>query len=767
MIMENTVRTISNGYGHALCNGLGFARAASRVSTMLRGASIAAMLAASAAGAQELPATDSVPAGSMPRVTRDRSGVEEIIVTAQRRSENLQDVPIAITALSARQLLSRGVDGVTDLTTAVPGLNFSNAGSSQLPRIRGIGAQISSAGNESPVAIYIDDVYYGAATTSLLKFNNIEQVSVLKGPQGTLFGRNATGGVIQIRTRDPEQDFSGNIRLGYGNLDTREAELYLTGGPTPGIAGDVAIYFNDQRKGFGTNLFNGDETNQRRDFAARSKWLIDAGERTQIRIIADYAKLDGNVTGQTPVKGSVFAFADPFTGGPFDTDTNVTTHQSSEQWGTSLQVNHEFDAFELISISAYRKAKTRKYVDFDATNVPLGEGGPSSRERQFSQEVRLSSIGEGPLKWVVGGYFFRGWANEDDFGRELNFDESTPELGFVFDDSRTISHQNSWSYAGFGQLSYDLSDKTTVTVGGRYTWEKKIYGGRHVYDDNGVGETPAPPPASGRMSGGKPTWRLSLDHHFNSGLLGYVSYNRGFKSGGFNLSNGEDPAESYKAETLDAYEIGLKSDFLDHRVRFNAAAFFYDYKNIQVNVYDLMTGFPKPQSGGPVKVYGLDADLTVAPTNHLTFTAGLSLNHSRFGDFPGAQFSVPSEMGGNESVPGNAKGNRLPNTADWTANAGVEYEIPLPRGSVLLAANYFHSNGYFGEVDNRLRQAPFDIINANLTWLVDAAGKYSVRLWGKNLTNTAYATLKFAGFLGDAQITAPGRTFGVSLGAKF
>jgi iron complex outermembrane receptor protein len=685
--------------------------------------------------------------------------LEEIVVTAQKRAENMQDVPVAVSAETARSLAAKGVEGTADLTVTIPGLSYTQVVGSALPRIRGIGSAISLGGNENPIATYIDGVYIAAASSSVLAFNNIEQVAVLKGPQGTLFGRNATGGLIQITTRDPVEVFGGEGSVTYGNLQTVGGQLYLTGGPADGLAGDLAIYYRDQKDGFGRNLLSGAQVNKSRDFAARTKWKFER-DGVVARASLDYAVTSGVLPAFRATKGSLPVTGIPFTGDDFDTNSDVDPQLKNEQWGASLQLNKKIGEIELVSITGYRRSQFHAVFDIDKLPLFINRSDLRQPSRQFSQELQLLSPSGKRFGWVIGAYYFDASSSYD----PLLIDNGAAA------DINVSSEQGTKSAALFGQASYRLSQATGLTAGLRYTTEKKDFKARgDIVTPAGVRIPGAT--LSDSIEVEKVTWRLALDHHFSDDLMGYASYNRGFKSGGFNPQRFTAPLSPFQPEVLDAWEVGLKSEFLNRRVRLNAATFYYDYKNIQINAF--VNGISTIYNAASAEIYGLDLDLTAAPTDQLTITAGLALLHDRFGDFPGASISRPAVpngttvLGGNIVGVGNAKGNRLPLTPDWTFNLGAIYVVPLETGILEFSANYFHNDGWRAEADNRLRQVPYDLVNASATWFLDSERAKSVKLWAKNLTNEAYAIQMNAQPPADGVSIGSGRTYGVTLGARF
>src|SRR5882762_1485639 len=231
--------------------------------------------------------------GALAQNTPDTSsaGLQEVVVSAQRREESAQDVPISITALSGAQLVAAGIDSLLEIAQVTPGLQFQAIGATSVPYLRGVGAGVSSSGAEATVAIVVDGVYVAAQPASLMSLANVESVEIDKGPQGTLFGRNATGGVIQVRTRRPTHESQLDFTMGYGNFATADATLYGTTGITSTLAADLALSYHDQNKGYGTNLFNGSDVYDGYDYVARTKWLWTPSDSTEVTFIGDWEKL--------------------------------------------------------------------------------------------------------------------------------------------------------------------------------------------------------------------------------------------------------------------------------------------------------------------------------------------------------------------------------------------------------------------------------------------------------------------------------------------
>ena len=683
------------------------------------------------------------------------SGLSEIVVTAQKREERLQSVPVAVTAFSATSLENKGVRTMTDLGMVTPGLVFPTAGIGGSPRIRGVGTQISVAGNENSVATYVDGVYFPSAGANVMAFNNIQQVAVLKGPQGTLFGRNATGGLIQITTLDPSGAFTGEAEIGYGNRDTISGNVYLGGSMSDGFAADLAVSYMNRRDGFGTNLFNGQDVGTSESFAARSKWKVALGPDTNATVILDYAHIKASSPAYRPAPGTLPLTGVVFAGRKFDVISDVQPLADSEDYGVSLNLNHDFGGAKLVSISAYRHGDWKFAFDSESLPLPILSANGTVPDRMYSQELQLISTGEEALTWVLGLYYFN---------RKSGFSPAqlqAPALGFIQDFS---TRQNTESFAGYGQATYKVNDQTAVTLGLRLTSETKSFAASGVFHSLApVFDAPLGPTArSDKVT--KLTWRAAIDHHLSQDVMIYASYNRGFKSGGYDPTS-VAVASYIRPEVLDAFELGLKSELLDRHLRINGSAYYYDFKDIQLNTY--INGLPAVYNGEQAKSYGFDLDLTAVPTSGLTLTAGLGYVHDRFEDFLISRTAVLPSGGIIQLPDGSAKGKRLPNTPDWTVNLGIEYKIPLGAAELTLSGDYFHSSQWFSAPENRTSQPAYSLVNASAN-LSFADERYSLKIWGKNLGNIAYASQLFNQVpVADVVAFADGRTFGITLGAKF
>lgn len=705
-------------------------------------------------------------------VNDQAANVEDIVVTANKRSENSQRVPIAIHSVTAASLERSGISSTADLGAKVAGVTFQASFAGLQPHIRGVGTTAVSAANENSVATYLDGVYIAGMSASLLELSNIEQVDVLKGPQGTLFGRNATGGLVMVRTKDPTQDFHLDAKVSYGNYDTVSGSVYMSGGLAPGLAMDIAAYGIHQADGYGVNTFTGNEIGKNKAFAVRSKLVYSPSDSTTIRIAADISEAHPNYLVQTYNQPGYYVNipgGTPYINtrkNPWDIENATDPQLKMTQKGLSLTVIHEMPFAELTSISAYRDSG--KEVTYGIVPAPVTLQSLYFDEfgDQFTQELQLTSSGPDAFKWTAGAFYLHSSAGYNPFlitGPAL---APLQSLNFV-SDAKTDAG------AVYGQATIALGEKTNITAGLRYSIEKKSI--------TGYTEATFLPPLeflSGRngltdasKTFRKLTWRLGADHQFSDTVFGYVSYDRGFKSGVYpTIPPGGPTAEPVEPEVLDSVAIGLKTDLADRKVRLNVGAFWYEYKNLQVNI--IRGTSITLENGAKARIYGLEGQITARPTDRLTIEASAEVIHGRFRSYPNGSITTPlpaSLGGGNVGSSGDLAGNRLPYAPDYTMSVSASYVVPLAEGSLTFSGNLYHTAKWFSGADNIVEQSAYSLLNGQVTWSLSDSGP-EISIWGKNITNKAYST-----FIGQGlnpggytnRSIAPPRTYGVTLRYSF
>ena len=691
------------------------------------------------------------------------SQLAEIVVTAQKRSQNLKDVPIAITAVSGDQLQASGVTNTEQLSTLVPGLTIRVSAGVFQPSIRGIST--SSTSTENPVALYIDGVYYPIQREGLRDLNDIAQVAVLKGPQGTLFGRNATAGVIQITTKQPTHDDVVEGGVSYDNYQTIRGDTYLSGGLSESLAGSLSVDYATQGEGWGRNLTYGEDIFRLESlFSARSKFLLELGDQTDVTLIFDYInRRDSLGPNFRTYSGTLSAFPGlrPSTD-PYDSYSGVISRNTFDGGGASVTLNHEFDFAKLVSISAFRQGKGQ--YRFDGTGVPgafISLDAVNVPNKSFSQELQLVSVKNNDFVWTSGLYYFYAKQGNDPLNRYFSGPLAPLPTSARMTD--TVADEKTNSVAAFAQGDLKILPKTTLTVGGRYTYEKRDFQGLVSASlKNGIFVPVASDPA-GTATVEKPTWRVSLNQDLTSDITAYVAYNRGFKSGGFNIVS--PSALSYQPEVLDDYEIGLKTELFDKRLRFNAAGFLYEYSNLQVLQY--VNLIQTISNAAKAKLHGLDVDMEEALTSDLRLSGGFTWLYSEFTDYTNAIISSPKPTGGVNLASGDASGNQLPLAQKFSGSLSLDYDRKVNFGDLHFNISASHNSGYFFDADNFTRQRPYTMLNTSLGW-TSLDKHYNLMLWGRNILDEHIASLVTASPFGyEATYGNPPLTFGVSAHVKW
>ncbi|MET0985405.1 MAG: TonB-dependent receptor, partial [Steroidobacteraceae bacterium] len=438
--------------------------------------------------------------------------LEEIVVTAQRKAERLQDVPIAVNVVAGDTFAEKGLSAAYDLPTVVPGLSYVTTGGAGTPYLRGVGSNAGNPNDEPSVATYVDGVYIASSYANKMNLNNLERVEVLKGPQGTLFGRNATGGVIQLVTRDPKHELGAEGSVGYGNYDTMSGGFYLTGGLTDSLAIDFAAQGDKQDKGWGDLVTIDKETQKYMSYSLRSKVLFEPTDAATFRLAVDYQKLDADVAYTLPqgVRGIDGTLPPP---DKYDSAANIVLNGIGEpgtevrQTGVSLRADFDMSFAQLVSISAYRNSRGEYHAEADATALQVVDAKLPIETDMYSQEFQLISPNDSTVDWVTGLYLYQNKAGYVDAVFEgLAFDPNPNDAVPVFGQFAIQGKQKTESWSGYAQGSMEVLPKTKLTLGGRYTDEDQKFVDLEFFG------FPAPGPDKRGFE--KWTWRAALDYAF-------------------------------------------------------------------------------------------------------------------------------------------------------------------------------------------------------------------------------------------------------------
>jgi len=712
----------------------------------------------------------------------------DVTVTANRWQENAQNVPMAISAVGAEAAARLGITDPQSLANSVPGLLFNQSANLSLPFLRGVGSPAGESGDEPSVAYYVDEVYIPAAAASLASFaslGSLDRIEVAKGPQGTVFGRNATGGVVQVFTRNPSPDPALEASVGYANYATASGSLYATGALTDTLSMNLSLAGDHQNDGWGRYVVSDSPAFTGWNYGGRVKLLWTPTDKTSVLLSGDYNSLRSEVGlnfRAWPGTESFGGFAPP--AGYYDNNQNLDSHTITRQSGVSLKVASDFEAARLVSITAWRFTKAVNGLDEDAGPLPIVNAQITTSENTWTQELRLMSLTGARTEWVIGAFYYWDAAGY----RPLRLSGLAFEpLPYV----DALGRQETSSWAGFGQARWAILPATNLTLGIRYTTDHRKLDAGGVF--GGGAEVPAPnSPQSASWS--KTSGRIVLDHHFTEDLMAYGGYNRGFKSGLFNpiVFPGTPIDPPVAPETLDAYTVGIKSEFLNHTLRVNTEAFYYDYKNIQVQ--EIVSGSTHITNAAKATIKGIDLDVSVVPLARLTITAALEVLTGHYDSFPNGLFNVYIPVGGGNCVFSGAgscagaalppnydsttrtwdlRGNHTVYTPPFSSSLSVNYVIPAVIGPFDLTASWMHTGNYYADVDNGLGQvAPsspnndkqklVNLLNVSVGWSsIDQ--RWQASAWARNLTGEQYwAFAAETVFLTQFTGAAP-RTFGVTV----
>ena len=722
----------------------------------------------------------------------------DIIVTAQRREERLRDVPISITALNADMLSKAGVSNLQDLERVTPGLALPLYGGFLRPSIRGISSGVTSVGDSSNVAIYVDGVYQPTQTAAIVDLPDTQSVQVLKGPQGTLYGQNAAGGAMIIDTIKPSFNLKGELVASYGTYKDIATHGYITGPLSDKVAVILSGSFEDH-DGYNRDLLRGGHDDGLRSHQIRGKILFAPSSTTEFTLAAYYsnrddsgvytgAPLNGNSTGNALTQ-LIFP-GTPIASQPHTFATSFRPDLLARSWGVSLLGKIGIGDFgTLNTVTAFTHAKVTDFVDVDASPINLAEVRPLVTEGQaFIQELNFASAKLGAFSFAAGVFYmnrkeqfipsqFGGY--ELQLAAPANFDHTGTYQFQLFDYEKTVKN----SYAAYLELNYDITPQLTITAAGRYSYETVLAYHTQLYAPS------APPPLlvdpRGKFTFKKFTPRAVIRWKPDDNNTLYASYSQGFKSGfvdGSNIglcpggpSDGSCLNPTVKPETVDAFEIGYKGR-IGSQLTVGLAAFHYKYKDIQVFIYNPPLG--KYQNAAEGRLQGFEFDLGWAPSSDLHIDLGGSYVDSKYTKFPGAQVYQQTPAAGcaaqflsfpcgNFSASIDATGNQLQNAPKFTATAAIDYGFDTSAGRFGVNLNGSYNSGFPFDSGGHIRQHKYALVNAEVSFSPKALPGLRIVGWGKNLSDHDYLQGTLPTFYADLVSWAPPRTYGIRLEYRF
>ncbi|MFN3450855.1 MAG: TonB-dependent receptor [Sphingorhabdus sp.] len=707
---------------------------------------------------------------------------DEIIVTARRREENLLDVPIAVSAFSGEALELRGALDLTDIGNITPNttLETSRGSNSTLSAfIRGIGQQDPVSGFEPGVGIYLDDVYLNRPQAAVLDIYDVERIEVLRGPQGTLYGRNTIGGAVKYVTKRLPQEFALSARATVGTYKQADGVLTVSApiGEIVRVGGSVARL---SRGGFGDNLTTGLENYNKDVWAARGTLELGGyGAPVSVRISGDYSRDKSDPRGGHRIIPGLLSGA-PVLDNVYDTRGGlVDPKQDIKAYGLAMNISVDLsDSLTLRSISAWRKDDTLTPIDFDALPAADVDVPGGYFNEQISQEVQLL-VDAGPFSGMVGAYYLD--ATADTLFDVRLFTTLNGLTAF------TKAAVDTETYAIFGDFTFDFSEQLSLSVGGRYTWDKRtanilrqnyLGGGSPFFGGAGVPFGAASTNFSGQRDFKKFTPRVSLSFKPTPDDNIYASFSQGFKGGGFdprgvganapdlngNGIRGENDEVaaflSFRPESVDSYEVGYKGNAFDGGLTFALAGFYADYSDVQIpgSVACIVSGLPSfcgvTSNAGKATFKGVELEFNArlgesvaSDGDRLNLLGAVGYIDAKFDEYISNIANVPTDVAAFRDVQ---------NTPSWTASATLAYMTPVGAGRLNLGTtvSYRSSTTQFEIPNPYIDQSGYALVDASLVYTAPD-DRWSIGLYGKNLLDKEYKTSGYSFIAGNATTGVP------------
>ncbi|MEE4450727.1 TonB-dependent receptor [Novosphingobium resinovorum] len=725
----------------------------------------------------------------------------EIIVSARRRSETLQETPVAITAVNAAMLENKASANIGDLQGAAPGLLITQQNSGAQAAnisIRGLTYADIEKSQTPTVGVVVDGVTIGTNTGQLQDAFDIAQIEVLRGPQGTLFGANTIGGVINITRTKPTMEPGGKVEFTYGRWNTWAGKAIVNygDGETWGIKG---WYFHNETDGFYHNAIRDTSAGGSKGDSYGASLLFEpagSGFDAQLsveNVVQSFEPVVSNLTNSTELFCGLIPANECGRNNTTDLYTVFTLPAKSKYRApnATLQMNYDLGEIKLSSITGWRHSKEAQTQDFDGSSSDLYYVDRRQKYTQWSQELRAAGNLFTGFDYVVGGYYFHSKYSLTQWTRFFGFDPSVPPMEFDQDAQTNLGKTT--SYAFFGDFNWAFADKWRLSFGGRWSHDNKKL--TNSFATQGLIGT-------GDANFTKFTPKVGIDYRPSGDVMLYASWSRGYRSGGFSprAATAATASTPFQPETVDAYELGAKLAMFDRKLELNVAGYVSDYKNMQQNL--TVPGGPLGNQTitgnvpGGALIKGIEADATLRITSQLRITASTAYMKSHFRNFVTcgayAAGTVATNDCGTGLVPYNYSANRLIYAPKFTGSINADYEVPTSFGKIVATAGWRHISPYdeqisqgplttttngAGEVtevtvngnDARVRTTTQDLVDASLTFNFDIGDKEAYfRVFGRNLANEKTTTHAFtvAGLFSFGMALEP-RTYGATVGVKF
>lgn len=692
----------------------------------------------------------------------EQGQVNEIVVTAQKRAESVQDVPVSITAVSAQTLATLRINDPSSLTQLTPGLQFGNNGGSPQPYIRGVGSD-RGANNEPSVATYLDGVYIASALGALQDFYDVERVEVLRGPQGTLYGRNATGGAINIITRKPSSTLGAEAQGTIGNYNAFSGALYITGPLSDSLSASISAS-GRTRDSFATNVSTRPPANFKTDTTGiftRGKLLWSPTSNFEGELSADYGHsyLSGPLR-QLQSNATAFRFGGITGSEPHKVAYSDPVFHDVRQHGGRLRMALDLDFGELSSLTGYRYIRTHDLLEAGGTDVRFiyVDLNPTI-SKSLSHEFQLVSKAGSAFDWVLGAYYFHERQSNDPYNL------FSPPAGIA---RSLYATMKTTSYALYGQVTIPIVDTLSIDAGGRYSWEKRSLEDR-LFTNLNTNASTAYPDLSKNFK--KFTYKIGINYKPTSDILVYIQHSLGFKSGIFAISAADTDPGPVNPEILYDTEGGVKMDLFDRKLRLNISAFRYKFNDLQVTVF--APGFGTTavlRNAAKARMNGAEIELEAHPTDRLQLNATAAFLDAKYTSFPNFPLFVSNadrNGAGNRTVSTDISGTRAIRSPKFTGTFGAGYTLPLQNGANLkLNGSVYYNSGFFFSTGEQGRQDEYAVVDGSIAYQAEG-GRWEFSIWAKNLLDKDYLSSTQVTSSGTIALDAPPRTFGATAKIRY
>jgi iron complex outermembrane recepter protein len=731
------------------------ARRAARIAALLGSAGLMAM--AGTAQAQD--------AGSNASEVSTASEGYDIVVTAQRRSELSRDVPIAIVSLSSDQLDRADVQQLADVGKLAPGVRFRGSSNFLQPSIRGVSTSLIGSGVGSNVGIYVDGFYASTAAGSNFQLLNLENIQVLKGPQGTLFGRNTTGGAILVTTARPSSDPQATFEASYGRFNAQRYQGYATTGLTEGLAIDVEGLFSKGDGYFRDIVTRAKNTGAYQNWSVRTGLSFEPSDGVSFLLRYQHSDTDDPsfVQSNTLVSnGKPVSTAAAF-GLPIATRAGEVAHSPTQPVSFTaktdvVQLTSKFDLgfAELASYTQYRKEETQAFSDLDASPAPISYLNLPQSVSIFTQELLLTSKPGPALQWTVGAFMLH---QTDSFPNSTLSINGGPFLLTAATGLKTRS------YAAYADGTYQFGEKLFVTAGIRYTKERGVDAFRFSGPLTGnLGLTSYP-----TLDQNFVTPRLVIRYKPDENSSLYASVTRGTKAGIID-TNDSDVNTRVRPEKLTSYEAGYK--YGDRRFSIDLSAYYYDYQDLQVSI-PIGTAL-LVRNAANSRIYGAEAQLRYSFGGGFEITGGVAYNNAKYRRFPNSQVFTqcldPVACGSGFGLfaisVSDSSGLRMQMAPEFTATFSPSYTVDLAGGELNLSANLYHTSSYYLDTSQRFRQPGYTTLDLRAQW-TDPSDHFTLAVYGSNITGERFMTQGGPGNFGGNALWSPPATWGASARVHF